>query len=142
MQLRGTVSVTRPWHWGISIISDPSLGGEIPEVEPNARVSANESGLVVLVRHAQDQVDTVDDDVEWAQATVTVRHHSAAPAADSDKTSIFEGVISTPTRRLWIGDADEDVQMTGFSERSAVRVLARPDDLDSPDQVWVDVWDA
>lgn len=142
MQPLGTVSVTRPWHWGISIISDPSLGGEIPEVEPNARVSANENGIVVLVRHAQDQVDTFEDDFEWAQATVTVRHHSETPVVDSDKTSIFEGEIDTPTGRLWIGDADEDTQMSGFSEKSAVRVLARPDDLDSPDQVWVDVWDA
>ena len=142
MQLLGAVSVTRPWHWGISVISDPSLGGEIPAVEPDARVSANEYGIVMLVRHAQDQGETFDDGFEWAQATVTVRHHSAAPAADSDKASIFEGVISTPTGRLWIGDADENTQMTGFSKKSVVRVLTLPDDLDSPDQVWVDVWDA
>ncbi|MBS42203.1 MAG: hypothetical protein CMH83_03290 [Nocardioides sp.] len=141
MQALHTVAVTRPWHWGIAILSDPSLGGEIPEVDPKARVSASSNGVVVLVRHAQD-VESFEDDFDWAEATVTIRHWSAAPETEADRTVVFEGVLATPTGRLWLGDADEEVVMTGLSTETALRVLSPSDDLDSPDHVWVDVWES
>ncbi len=142
MQPLATVTVTRPWHWGIVILSDPSLGGHIPDVDPRTPVSANENGLVVLVRHAQDQVESLDDDVEWAEATVTVRHQSAAPPVENDKVSVHEGPMTTPTGHLWIGDADNDVQLSGLTTSSTLRVLCAVDDMTSPDQIWVDVWQA
>ncbi|HVK30221.1 MAG TPA: hypothetical protein VM575_17920 [Nocardioides sp.] len=141
MQALHTVAVTRPWHWGIAILSDPSLGGEIPEVDPKARVSANANGVVVLVRHAQD-VESLEGDFDWAEATVTIRHWSAAPEIEADRTVVFEGVLATPTGRLWLGDADEEVVMTGLSTETALRVLSPSDDLASPDHVWVDVWES
>lgn len=95
----------------------------------------------MLVRHAQD-VETFARDFAWAEASVTVRHWPGAPAIDLDRTVVFEGSLSTPTGRLWIGDADEEVVMTGFTESSTLRVLSPLDDSDSPDCVWVDVWDA
>jgi hypothetical protein len=142
MQPLATVTVTRPWHWGIVILSDPSLGGQIPDVEPGVPVSANENGLVVLVRHAQDQVESFDDDIAWAEATVTVRHQSDAPPVEMDKVPVHEGPIGTPTGHLWIGDADNDVQMSGLTTSSTLRVLYPADDMSSPDQIWVDVWQA
>jgi hypothetical protein len=66
-----TTTVTRPWNWGIVVIADPSLGGEIPAVDPDRAVSANDNGLVVLVVHAQD----VDCPLEsgTAEASITTR---------------------------------------------------------------------
>jgi hypothetical protein len=139
MQALSTVAVTRPWQWGIVILSDPTLGGEIPQVEPNARVSANDKGVVVVVRHAQD-VESFEDDFDWAEATATVRHWSAAPVYEDGWTAVFEGRITTPSRRLWIGDADDEVVVSGLTETSTIRVSSPSDDLDSPDRIWIDIW--
>jgi hypothetical protein len=141
MQALTIVTVTRPWHWGIAILSDPSLGGEIPEVVPKARVSANRNGVVVLVRHAQD-VESFEGDFDWAEAAVTIRRWSAAPETEPDRTVVFEGPLATPTGRLRLGNADEDVVMTGLSVSTTVRVLLPSDDLDAPDRAWVDVWES
>ena len=46
------VTVVRPWHWGIAMVVDPEC--EAPDVRPEQVVTVDESGLVVLVRHAQD----------------------------------------------------------------------------------------
>jgi len=141
MQALTTVTVTRPWHWGIAILSDPSLGGEIPEVVSESRASSNGKGVVVLVRHAQD-VEASDGDFVWAEASVIVRHWPGAPPIDPDRTVVFEGSLPTPTGRLELGDADEGIVMTGLTASSTLRVLSPSDDPDSPDRVWVDVWDA
>jgi hypothetical protein len=141
MQALTTVTVTRPWHWGIAILSDPSLGAETPEVVPEAGVSANGKGVVVLVRHAQD-VETFDGDFDWAETSVTIRHWSGAPPTEPDRTVVFEGPLATPTGRLWIGDADQEVVMSGLRTSSTLRVASPSDDLESPERVWVDVWEA
>jgi len=136
-----SVVVTRPWHWGIAIISDPSLGGAIPEVKPNAQVSANRNGVVILVRHAQD-IESFEGDPAWAEARVHVRHWGSAPEIGDGTTVVFEGILATPTGRLWIGDADEEVVMSGLTTSSKIRIASPSDDPDSPDQVWVDTWQA
>lgn len=141
MQPLATVTVTRPWHWGIVIVSDPDLGGQIPEVNPDLRVTANENGLVILVRHAQD-IPSFEGDFDWAESAVSVCHSSAAPGDREGKTKIFEGTLATPSGRLWVGDADDDVVMTGLTSASSLRVLAQSDDLDSPRQIWIDIWPA
>jgi hypothetical protein len=140
MQPLATITVTRPWHWGIVVLSDPSLGGQIPDVDPSRSVSANKNGLVVVVRHAQDQVASFDDGFEWAEASVTVRHFSDEPPPGDDRVPMFEGAIDLPTGRLWIGDADGDVQMGGPVGSSTVRVLFPVEEQESPAQIWVDVW--
>jgi hypothetical protein len=143
MDALATTDVTRPWHWGIAILSDPSLGGEIPDVDPDARVSANENGIVILVRHAQDvDEESFDDDVPWAEATVTIRLWPSPPEVEPERTVVFDGTLATPTRRIWIGDADEDRVLEGFPSAITIRVLLAADDLDSPDRVWVDAWPA
>ena len=95
----------------------------------------------MLVRHAQD-VETFDGDFDRAEASATARHWSGAPPIERDRTVVFEGPLETPTGRLWTGDADDEVVMTGLTASSTLRVLSPSDDLDSPDRVWVDVWDA
>jgi hypothetical protein len=141
MQPLATVDVTRPWHWGIAIVSDPDLGGEIPDVDPSGGVSANEKGIIVPVRHAQD-IESFEGDFEWAEATVTVRLWSDPPDVDDGCTIVFEGWLATPTERLWIGDADENTVAEGFPTSTGIRVALKSDDLDSPEQVWVDAWKA
>ncbi|MFE6967657.1 hypothetical protein ACFVAJ_21465 [Agromyces sp. NPDC057679] len=135
------MTVKRPWHWGIVIVSDPDLGGQIPEVDPESRVSANESGLIVLVRHAQD-VEDFNGDLEWAEAEVTVIHRSEAPPTLDGRTQVFEGRLETPSGRLQIGDADDEVVMNGLTTASFVRVGSPSHDMDSPSRVWIDVWAA
>jgi hypothetical protein len=97
---------------------------------------------VVLVRHAQDQVTSFADDFDWAEASVTLCHHSGTPPVEHNKVAVYEGQIDTPTGRLWVGDADGDVQMSGLTPTSSLRVLYPANDMHSPDQVWVDVWPA
>jgi hypothetical protein len=46
------LTLIRPWHWGIAIVADPRC--EAPEVRPDQVVTVGDSGVVILVRHAQD----------------------------------------------------------------------------------------
>jgi hypothetical protein len=139
VQALSTLTVRRPWHWGIVVLSDPTLGGEIPDVDPGARVSAHGNGIVVLVRHAQD-IPSFDGDFDWAEATATVRHWSEEPTAELGRTALFQGALATPSGRLWLGDADNGVVISGLTETSVLRVSSPSDELDSPDQIWIDVW--
>ncbi len=141
MKPLATVDITRPWHWGIAILSDPDLGGEIPEVDPSGGVSANENGIIVPVRHAQD-IESFEGDFEWAEATVTVRRWSEPPELEEGREVAFEGRLATPRGQLWIGDADENSVAEGFPTSTRIRVVLLSHDLDSPDQVWVDAWEA
>jgi hypothetical protein len=139
MQPLATVTITRPWHWGIVIVSDAELGGQIPDVDPDAPVTANENGLVILVRHAQD-VPSFDGDFEWAETTVALCHRATSPSPNPERTQLFEGTLATPSGRLWIGDADDEVVTSGLSTSSILRISAPLDEVDSPGQIWIDTW--
>lgn len=139
MQPLATIDIKRAWHWGIAIVSDPTLGGSIPDVDPNRPVSANANGIVVLVRHAQDQVVSFEPGFEWAEAAITVRELVDIPAIDPGRRVIFEGVLATPSGRLSIGDADGNVIIPAHPDVSRLRVTALDDSGSSPDHVWIDV---
>jgi hypothetical protein len=64
------VTLTRPWHWGIALIFDQ--GGDAPDVNPQELVSLGPSGMVILVRHAQDSIESLDGDRDWATASLHV----------------------------------------------------------------------
>ena len=141
MQPLATVTVTRAWHWGIVIVSDPDLGGQIPDVDPNARVTADANGLIVGVHHAQD-IPNFEGDFGFAEVSVTVRHCPGPPGRDDGWTQVYEGLLGTPSGRLWIGDADDEVVLSGLTTSSMLRVQSPADDLDAPSNIRIDVWSA
>src|ERR1017187_4222750 len=100
------VTLVRPWHWGIAIVVDPEC--EAPEVQPEQVVTVDESGLVVLVRHAQDiEADALGDDRKLATATIHVR--ALANAEPTPRPVLCDVVLITPSQRLGIGDARGEV---------------------------------
>ena len=122
---------------GIAIVADPK--GEVPEIQPEQAVTIGESGLVILVRHAQDtEAEVSEGDWKWATATIHVK--TLAEAESASRPVLCDFVLNTPTCRLGIGDADGEVILpcpgTGrtrlvvsaddVSERPAERGLGRP----------------
>lgn len=121
MQPLNEVTVSRPWHWGIAIVSAPLAA--VPEVLDQGRVTASQEALVVKVRHAQDiEAEVFEDDWSWATATVVVR---SLTGFDEDAADlVYEGLLLLPDGRLSIGDADGEVIVADLPARSRVRVHA------------------
>lgn len=108
VQPLATAVIRRPFHWGIVIVTDGKTDQQLPDIDPNQLVTADEHGIIALVRHAQD-IESFDDDLEWAESEVTVRllPNDAVPA--DGRREIYRGVLITPSGRISIGDADGDV---------------------------------
>lgn len=134
-----TARVTRPWHWGIAIVSDVSLGGEIPEVDPALGVTGDRNGVIILVRHAQD-VPSFEGEFDWAQATLTVTVWEEDDAELPERPVIYDGSLCTPTSRLSIGDADDDVIVTAHHDLTRVIVSVTDPTDKAPDSVWIDLY--
>jgi hypothetical protein len=141
-------TIKRPFHWGIVIVVGDDWGGEseVPAFDPDRMVAANDFAATIAVRHAQDtdEVETADDGVEYvkfAEASVVVRLLDSTPS-DEGRREVFSGVISVPSGRLSIGDADEETIVTAHRGDNRVIVSvddeAPSDDL-SPDLVYVDI---
>jgi hypothetical protein len=129
------VTLARPWHWGIAIILDQA--GDVPDVDPHQLVSLGPSGLVVLVRHAQDSIERFDGDWAWATATLHIRLlASPQPAPGS---IACDAVLHTPSGLLSVGDADGDMVLSTHHGRT--RVIVSVEDLAnmSPASVWIDL---
>ena len=97
------ITLTRPWHWGIAMIFDP--GGDAPDVNPQDLVSLGPSGMVILVRHAQDSIESFDGDRDWATASLHVRLLVATEPVP--RAIACDAMLQTPSGRLELGDADE-----------------------------------
>lgn len=135
-----TMTVRRAWHWGIAVISDAENGGRIPDVEADQPVSANEFGVIVLVRHAQDTENWPENgDIEWAEASIELAHWPAIDDWPTRHCVLFDGQLQTPSGHLLIGDADEDVTMPCPAGHTRLRVSA--DQPRSPSSVWIDLAD-
>jgi hypothetical protein len=131
------VTLVRPWHGGIAIIADPE--GEVPEVQPEQAVTIGESGLVILVRHAQDiETEGSEDDWEWATATIHVK--TLAEAESTPRPVLCDVVLNTPNYRLGIGDADGEVILP-CPGTGRTRLVVSADDVGEGglDEVWVDL---
>lgn len=115
------LTLSRPWHWGIAIVS--ARGAPFPETLDESLVTATADALVIKVRHAQDiEADVFEGDWDWATATLRVRH---VPQLEDDAESVIhEGTLSLPDGCLTIGDADGQVTIGGLDERSRVQVHA------------------
>ena len=131
------VTLVRPWHWGIAIVADPK--GEVPEVQPEQVVTIGESGLVILVRHAEDiEAEVFENDWEWGTATIHVK-----TLAEAELTScpvLCDVVLNTPTYRLGIGDADGEVILP-CPGTGRTRLVVSADDVGEGglDEVWIDL---
>lgn len=106
-----SVTVRRPFHWGVVVLVDAaSEHGDVPDVDPERPVSATETGMVVLVRHAQDTDEYGDDDVLVpAHAEVTIRLLAEPQPDDPTRAVLHSGVLRVPSRRLSVGDADDEI---------------------------------
>jgi hypothetical protein len=100
--------ITRPFHWGIVAVSDPSAYVVPEEIQHDRTITATETGLVALVRHAQD-VPSFEGDFDWAEVIVTVRLLTRADESTLPRRTVYAGLIATPSGRLSFGDADGDV---------------------------------
>lgn len=120
MQALLELTITRPWYWGIAILSAPTA--ESPEPIPNELVTADSGALVIQVTHARDVNDAQVERGELATATVQVRYLPAFDApADPPH---FEGQLLLPDELLTIGDAEYEVAMGPLATRTSVRVWA------------------
>jgi hypothetical protein len=108
VQPLATALIRRPFHWGIVIITDAKAGEQIPEVEPDLPVTADDHGIIALVRHAQD-ISSFEDDFEWAEAEVLVRLLSAEATSSAERREIYRGPLLVPSGSISIGDADGEV---------------------------------
>jgi hypothetical protein len=140
-QPKVTVTVTRPWNWGIVVLGDDKQPP--PDVDARHPVTANGNGLVVLVRHAQD-VGIPDDasggDVlPSAEASVSVAFWEEVPEVVRPGDVQYEGNMSTPSGRLSIGDADHEVWVASPTIAMTVRVTAA-DVQFGIEHAWIDFY--
>jgi hypothetical protein len=124
MQPLYEVTLARPWHWGIAIVSTPNAA--VPETLEPTLVTATPDALVIKVRHAQDiEAEVFEGDWDWATAAIHVR--SLTEFDQTQEPTVFEGLLQLPTGDLSIGDADSEVRLTDLSNPSRVRVYAASD---------------
>lgn len=98
MQPISSVLIRRAFHWGIVIVSDVKSSGDIPDVDRDALVAANEHGLVVAVRHAQD-IASFEGDFDWAEAEVVVRLLPVRAPMPADRRAASRAERSSLRRR-------------------------------------------
>lgn len=121
MQPLYEVTLSRPWHWGIAIVSTPSA--VVPETLSQSLVTATPDALVIKVRHAQDiDAEVFEGDWDWATATIRVR--SLTDFEDTAEPPIYEGVLRLTNGQLAIGDADSKVTFNDLDNQTRVRVHA------------------
>ncbi|TCO44928.1 hypothetical protein EV646_109100 [Kribbella antiqua] len=124
MQPYYEVSLIRPWHWGIAILS--AVDAAVPESLGESRVTSTSECLVIQVRHAQDiEAAVFEGDWDWATAAVHLR--SVPDFEEPTGTVLYEGLLALPDGRLSVGDADSQVIVTDLPTQTRVRV--QTDDL-------------
>jgi hypothetical protein len=130
------VTVSRPWHWGIAIVSTP--GAEVPHSLDESLVTATPEAIVIKVRHAQDvDVDMFEGDWDWATATVRVR--SLAELEDTVEPVAYQGLLRLTNGQLVIGDADSEVTLNDLDTLTRVRVAATGASSSHPTDIRIDL---
>ena len=135
-------TVRRPFNWGIVIIAADDWAGDLPEVARDALVAANESAVIIGVRHAQDSGEFDGEFLKLAEAEVVVRRLDGSASSGESRRELFRTVITVPTGRVTVGDADEQVVVSAHRGANAVLVSVDaqvPIDDMSPDAVQVDL---
>lgn len=93
MQPLFDVSASRPWHWGIAILSAPRAA--VPEHLSEGLVTATKDCLVLRVRHAQD-VDADSIKGDWDLTTATIRVRSLASFEADAEEPVLIGQLHLP----------------------------------------------
>ena len=136
MQPLAELTLTRPWHWGVAIVGDPTA--EVPTDINGKVVTTGRNVIVMSVRHAQDiDEDKFEGDWDWATATIHLRS-----LVESDRTErhvLCDTVIATPAETVSIGDADGMVVIPAPSVRTRLVVSADHADPARLETVWVDL---
>lgn len=136
MQPLSETTHTRPWHWGVAFLGEPSE--DVPNREQGQVVSVNQNGIAIAVRHAQDiGADRFEGDWDWATATFHVRVLTEAEAVERDVVCDF--VLAAVDEQLPLGDADGYLQLP--SPSTSTRVIVSTDYVDAAGlkNVWVDL---
>ena len=113
------VTITRPWHWGVAVISAPSA--VLPDGIGNKSFVASPDALVITVRHAQD-VDAEPFEGDWALGVASLHVRSLAGFEDVAGPAVYDGVLDLPESRLQVGDADSYLTIDHLWNRTRVRV--------------------
>lgn len=130
------LTLTRPWHWGIVIIGDPT--GEVPTTLDTTGVAIGRNVVVIGVRHAQNiAADRFEGDWDWATATIHVR--SLTEPADQDRTQVCDIVIDAVGEVISVGDADGMVSIPAPSARTRLVVAVAEPAASGACDVWVDL---
>jgi hypothetical protein len=135
MQPLYEVTLTRPWHWGIAIVS--AVGAEVPESLSGVFATTSQDALVLRVRHAQDiDAEVFEGNWDWATATLRVR---SLTDFDADDAPVHQGVLRLPGGRLMIGDADSEVTVNDLNENTRIRVYLDAEDGQGPTAIRIDL---
>ena len=136
MQPYYEVAVSRPWHWGIAVLSAP--GAPVPEILDQSCVTGTAEALVIKVRHAQDvDVERFEGDWDWAIATIRMR--SMAEFEDTTETVAYQGLLRLPDGRLAVGDADSEVVLNDLADQTRVRVYVTGETNHRANEIRVDM---
>lgn len=136
MQPLAELTLTRPWHWGIAILGDPTA--EVPTDIKGKVVATGRDVIVLSVRHAQDiEADKFEGDWEWATATIHLR--SLVEGDRTERHVLCDTVIAAPEETVSIGDADGMLVIPAPSVRTRLIVSADDVDLTGLETVWVDL---
>jgi hypothetical protein len=139
---RTPAMIRRPFHWGIVFMLAEEQKANIPEPVRDQLVSANESGISVSVRHAQDSDEVEGDYIKFAEVQIGFRVLDAPPVTTEYRREVFRGTIDLPSGRLNVGDADEETIVNGHRGPNTIIVSVNADvarDEVSPDALWIDL---
>jgi hypothetical protein len=100
-----TIVIRQPFHWGLVFIQADGAVADMPDVDPDHLISANATGIMVRVRHAQD-TDSTADPIEFAEVEVTVRVLTEPEDVSASRRVAFQGALAASTGRITFGDAD------------------------------------
>lgn len=98
---------TQPFRWGLLTAFDEQAPWELPEGIGDNSIRASTSCVAVPVLHAQDVEvpDDADPEAPLPEATVEVTVLVGAPPRKSPE---FDGLLSCPSGRLNVGDAENE----------------------------------
>ncbi|SOC57168.1 hypothetical protein [Ornithinimicrobium cerasi] len=136
MQPLAEVILTRPWHWGIAVIGDPTA--DVPTDFNGQMVATGHNVVTLNVRHAQDiAAERFEGDWDWATATIHLR--SLVGEDITDRQVLCNTVISTPDETVSLGDADGMLVIPAPSVRTRLIVTTDEIDLTGLEKVWADL---